>query len=411
MWMAQLGENHVFSRRSLLPPITDPSAAGTDPLPQALGLEQWEVTAQPFSGSLDTHMPTSHVSLGSLFLSDAKQLGIQAGMSLNRIARNRLYAAYIGGHTVTAGAQPAVNQINIVGNGFRTVLVNGRPTPIAVATPIAVTIGAVARNITAFVPTVATDPDGPGVATYDGADLAAPSRTVVLAVNRPFIIRAGGGTSVDAIGAGDILTMQDVIDAVARLRQMNVPAFADGYYHLHMTPTQMAQLYADVAWQRLHVALPDNIAYRDQAINVLNGCVWYQDSESPTPDNTGARTVRVGTVEYARDVKSEVINAGGLNVHRAVVIGQGAIYEKYINEMAFITEAGVMGKVGEFFVTSHGVQIMTDRIRYILRAPQDRLSEFVSQTWSFKGDWAIPSDSTTGDGARFKRSVVIETVG
>lgn len=412
VWPINLGETQIFSRPALLAPRTTPRAAGTDPVPQAIGIEQWEVTAQAFSDSIDTHMPTSNVALAPLFLMHAKQLAIQAGMSLNRISRNALYTAYVGGHSATAGAQPAVNQVNIVGNGFRRVLVNGRQTDISVANPIAVIFGAAdARNLTAFVPTDANDPDGPGVATYDGADLALASRTAVRALNRPFLIRAGGGTSVDALGAADTFVMQNVIDAVARLKQMNVPRFTDGTYHLHLSPTQKAQLYADPAWRVLYTALPDSVAFRDQAIGHQNNALWYENSEAPDSTNTGAQTVRVGTAQYGRDVHAETVNAGGFNIHRAVVVGQAAEYEKFIDESAYITEAGITGKVGEFFVTVGGVQMMTERIRYILRAPQDRLQEFVGQTWSWKGDFAIPSDSLSGDAARFKRAVVIETIG
>lgn len=100
----------------------------------------------------------------------------------------------------------------------------------------------------------------------------------------------------------------------------------------------------------------------------------------------------------------------GLDIKRALVIGGGAIYEKYIDESAFITEAGVQGKIGEFSIVNGGVQIMTQRIRYILRAPQDRLQQIVGQAWSWSGDFGVPSDALVGNSARFKRCTVIEHV-
>jgi len=60
------------------------------------------------------------------------------------------------------------------------------------------------------------------------------------------------------------------------------------------------------------------------------------------------------------------------------------------------------------FTTENWVQVMTQRIRYIMRAPLDRLQQVVGQAWSWSGDFAVPSDSLTGDSARFKRAVVIE---
>ena len=61
-----------------------------------------------------------------------------------------------------------------------------------------------------------------------------------------------------------------------------------------------------------------------------------------------------------------------------------------------------------FSITNGGVQVMTDRIRYIIRAPLDRAQQVVGQMWSWSGDFAIPTDLLTGDSARFKRAVVIE---
>ena len=65
------------------------------------------------------------------------------------------------------------------------------------------------------------------------------------------------------------------------------------------------------------------------------------------------------------------------------------------------------GKVGEFSIVNNSLQVMTDRIRYIIRSPLDRLQQVVSQSWSWSGDFAIPTDGVTGNAGKFKRGVVI----
>ncbi len=97
-----------------------------------------------------------------------------------------------------------------------------------------------------------------------------------------------------------------------------------------------------------------------------------------------------------------------MTIRRTLVTGGGVLVEKYLDESKFITEAGVNGKIGEFSIINGGVAVMAQRIRYLLRAPQDKLQQVVDQTWSWSGDFAAPSDSLAGDSARYKRAVIIE---
>src|SRR5262245_71290 len=415
IWPVNLGDNQTFTRAGLLAPAVTPLAAGSDPTPQTVDIEQWEATARQYGGSNDTHMPTSYVSLASLFLRNAQQLGLQAGQSLNRLVRNALFKAYISGQTVNTVAIAApTNDIHVAAlNGFRTVIVNGRPTPVSVTNPLPVTIATVGnRNVTAAVPDDANDPDGPGTITVDGAAIGVLAlRSSILAADRPFLIRSGGGTNVDALAAADILTLQDLINAVGRLRQMNVPPFTDGYYHVHISPGAESQIFADEAFQRLNTALPDYLHYRELALGHLAGMMFYRNSESPDRSNSGPTTSTGGTALYSRDIAGETLNntGGGQGVQRTLVMGMGAIYEKYLDESKYISEGGVTGKIGNFDVVNNGVAVMIERIRYIIRSPLDRLQQFVSQAWSWSGDFPVPSDITSGDAARFKRAVIIES--
>jgi hypothetical protein len=104
----------------------------------------------------------------------------------------------------------------------------------------------------------------------------------------------------------------------------------------------------------------------------------------------------------------ELTNPAGVSLHRPIFTGQGAIEEKYLDESKYISEAGVQGKIGEFAVVNGGMQIMTERIRLILRAPLDRLQQVTSAAWSFSGDWTMPTDQTaTSSAASYKRAVCV----
>lgn len=414
LWVANLGERQIFTRAGLIPVTTTALDPGKDPTPEDYEFEQWEAEARQFGKTIDTSMPTSYVSLASLFLRNAVQLGLNAGQTLNRLVRDALYKAYLGGNTVaTADALAAATTIQVASlNGFTEVLVDGRPTPVSAANSLPVTIDGVANTVTGAVPDVATQPFGPGTLTI-GTPLAAPiaARDSVLATQRSRIVRVGGGTSIDAITAANILTLQDVINAVAQMRENNVPPCSDGYYHVHLSPTGEAQIFQDNQFQRLFQSLPESMAYRDLAIGQLVGCRFYRNTENPTANNSGALLSTGTNAEVSPSLGGEVVNNNDVNIARAIVIGGGAIYEKYLDESKYISEAGVQGKIGNFSIVNNGVQVMTSRIRYILRAPQDRLQQVVSQSWSWSGDFPIPSDFLEGDAARFKRATIIEHAG
>jgi hypothetical protein len=55
-----------------------------------------------------------------------------------------------------------------------------------------------------------------------------------------------------------------------------------------------------------------------------------------------------------------------------------------------------------------GVQVMTERIRLVLRAPLDRLQQLNSSSWSISGDWPTPTDALAPGGtAAYRRAAVV----
>lgn len=415
-WQANLGERRVFTRAGLIPVTTDPLVPGADPVPDTYALEQWEAEARQFGKAIDTHMPSSYVALAPLFLRNTVQLGLNAGQTLNRLTRDAIFRAYLGGNTVAiAVAAIGATQITVASiNGFTERVLNGRPTPVSAVNPLPVvfTGGEPANTVIGAVPLNPAQPLGPGILTLSAAlTVGLALRAGVAADTRSRILRVGAGATVDALVAANILTLDTVIAAVSRLRENNIPPTPDGYYHVHLTPTAEQELFADNHFQRLHQSLPESAAYRDLAVGQLLGCRFYRNTENPNDVNTGPLVDTSGGGGSAREspeIGGEVINQGAVPIRRAIVMGGGALYEQYLDESKFITEAGTTGKIGEFQVMNNGVAIMTERIRLIMRAPLDRLQQLVGQAWSWSGDFPVPSDGLTGDGARFKRAVIIE---
>jgi hypothetical protein len=419
VWQANLGERMSFTRTGLIEPKIRPLVPGADPTPASYATEQWDAEAAQFGDTIDTHMPSSYVTLASTFLRNTQQLGLGAGQTLDRLVRNQLFRAYLSGESmVTVAATVGQSQVTVSSlNGFTQNLVNGRLLQVTPANPLAISFSNAepANTVVGFTPADPANPLGPGVLTLGTAltAVALPVRTGVLAGNRSRRLRVGNGATVDALTSANILTLDAVIQGVTRLRNNNVPPHADGYYHVHLSPTAEAQIFQDNHWQRLHQSLPESLAYLDLAIARCVGCIFYRNTESPLPTTveTGSLIVDPGGAGGARlapEIAGEVNNEAGLIINRTLITGGGSIYEKYIDESKFITEAGVTGKIGEFSIINGGVAVMTNRIRYILRSPLDRMQQVVSQTWSWSGDFPVPSDALSGDPARFKRAVVIE---
>lgn len=419
-WPANTGQQIFMTRPGLIKPRTKPIQPGTDPQPQAVPFEQWIAILNQFTDSIDTNMPTSVTANASLFLRNIHQLGLQAGQSVNRIARNAMFQAYISGQTVTLTAPLTTDTTLRVAslNGFVDVVVPGgnvQPQPVSASFPLPITIGsgasAVTNSVVGFIPDDPTDPNGLGTLLLQNAVGASglSVRTPITSAYAPTVIRSAAGASVDAIGAGDTLVLQQVINAVAQLRRNNVQPHDDGFYHAHISPLSEAQFFADPVFQRLNQSLPEHVIYKEGFLGYISGVMFFMNNESPEQTNSGDLTATAQSGIYASDIGGEVVNGAGVAIGRILITGKGAVYEKYLDESAYVTEAGTTGRIGEFDVVNNGIQILTERIRLILRAPLDRLQQVVSVTWSITTSFPIPSDITSPTGPqRFKRAIVLE---
>jgi len=422
LWPNNIGDTMVFTGVGLMKPKLKPLTPGTDPLPSDYPKEQWTSQIQLYADTIDTHMPTSIVAIADLFLRNAHQMGMGSGQTLNRAVRNRLYNAALSGWTVANGAQgPTVNLKVKRLNGFNTarnpLLLAGSPVrfdTVSGSNPLPVKIfdqagpAEVSRNVISIIPDIPGDFIGPGTLVLDVA-VTVLDRAYVFSDDHTAIVRVGGGNKVDDIGSGDILRLQDIRAAVARMRQDNAPAHTDGRYHCHLDPVSETQVFADPEWQRLLTSLPDYYMYRQFAIGELLGCVFFRNTEVPQ-----AETVEGGaTATYSQDdpFAGELFSNGlttGVPIHRALFCGQGGILEYYQDLDSLLTDAGITGRVGQSKITNNGIEVNTDRIQLILRAPLNRLQDLVATSWKFIGDWPVRTDAAVGTKARYKRELVVE---
>jgi hypothetical protein len=225
----------------------------------------------------------------------------------------------------------------------------------------------------------------------------------------PRIVRSAAGASVDAIGPADTLTLQQCINAVAFLRRANVQPHDDGFYHAHISPLSMAQLFADPVFQRLNQSLPEHVIYKEGFLGYISGIMFFMNTESPESFNSGNLIATAQSGLYGDEIGSEIVNGQGVQIGRVLITGRGVVYEKYLDESAYVTEAGTTGKIGDFEVVNNNIAILTERIRLVLRAPQDKLQQTVTATWSISTSFPTPSDITAPSGPeRYKRAIVLE---
>lgn len=414
LWPNNVGDTMVFTGTGLISPKARPLTPGSDPLPSTYQAEQWEATLQQYADSIDTHMPTSIAAIANLFLRNAQQLGLAAGQTMNRIVRDRIGNAAGSGHTVfdgTAGAATTqrVKRLNGFTRARRPDLPAGSPvrfTTVSVNNPLPVLLGAalVANTVVGFTPDNPGDELGPGTLTFSVA-VAAVDRDPVLSVDRTSSVYVGGGNRTDDISAADIMNLAALRTAVSRFWQQNVPEMPDGRFHAHMDPTAQNQIFSDPEFQRLLTSLPDYYMYKQFAIGELLNTVVFRNSENPQVDTVIGGTTGVFTLDdpFAPELWSNGDPATGTKIHRTLLLAQSAIFEYYQDLGALITEAGVTGKVGQPTINNNGIEVMTERIQLIIRAPLNRLQDMVSTSWKFIGDWPVRTDATTGDAARYKR--------
>lgn len=417
-WPVHTGTEILSTRSGLMTPKTKPLRAGVDPDPDYLPHEQWYMRLNRYGSRIDTHMPTSATANADLFLDNIKGLGLNAAQSMNRIVRNALYSPYLGGNTVMiAGGVTGDTTIRVAScNGFTDVVTTDaagsvRPQPVSTTWPLTISITGVTgtRQVTGYVLDNPDDLLGPGTLQLSaslGATVA--TRSPVISSAAPVIYRVGGGASVDAIGSNDVLQFQDLNAAAAILRTNNILKHEDGMFHAHLPPSGVTNLGTDDLLRRGMNANIESSYYKDAFIGELYKTALMENNECPDSSNSGALTLTGANAMYSEDIGAETINEGGTRIGRIVITGRGCLQERWLNEDAYVTEAGVGGKIGEFDVATNGIQVETLRTKLVIASPINALLDKVRASWSSSTSFAAPTDKATGNGSRYKRAVVIE---
>src|SRR5215472_6024131 len=106
-WPGGVGDTQLFTAPGLIPPDARPLIPGQDPDVATYQVEQWSAQLQQYGKAIDTHMPTSIVAIVNLFMRNAHQLGVQGAQTMNRIVRNKMFAAGLAGWGLVNGAPGA----------------------------------------------------------------------------------------------------------------------------------------------------------------------------------------------------------------------------------------------------------------------------------------------------------------
>jgi hypothetical protein len=392
-----IGESITKTRTGLLLPTTTPLDPSTNlaldngMAPQTWTIEQYTLTIYAYGATMDLNMETSLVGIADQFEVNTNKLGIQAMQSLDRLARNALYAAYLGGNTfvtTTLGAPgTALHVDNVV--GFETVLVNGGMTPVATANPMTVTVGG---DVYTLVGTARDTTNTSTLAAFGGfsgtltlstnvtvADSTA-GNAVVSSVG-PSIRRPNGRVGTPQLVAGDQLGIQLVLSTVAQLRDNNVPDI-NGSYNCYLDNTTLLELFNDPDFKTLYRGAFGSEEYKKGQVVELLGVRFVPTNEAP----------------------QQTLALTGNRIRRAIICGKGALIEG--------TYAGLGYSDTE---KDEAAKAWVDGVCTVVRQPLDRWQEIISQSWKWRGGYCVPTDVTanpqvipTASNSYWKRAAVIE---
>lgn len=408
-----VGETVTKTRLGLKAPVTTPlSASGNTNLDNGMTasaqtIEQYTLGIDQYGDTIDLNTVTSQVGIANQFLKNAMTNGVQARQSLDRLARNALFAAYLGGHTrvrTTLGAPAATINVDDV-RGFETVLGTGASAgkyvavsgtftaPVLIGSTLYTLIGT-ARDGS----NVSTTPGGySGTLTFSGnvtvADGTALNR--VDHANAPVAVRPNGKwtggasyaatTSTNALASTDNLTLGVIEDAIANLR--NNTGIQNEMFNLYLDNVSMRQLFADQDFKLMYQGQYGSETVQAGKVFQLMGANFIPTTEALTQAHP---------------------STAGLTVRRPILVAQGALIEGDFD--------GMTEKAHDIAGMNSEIHVVDD-VAQVVRAPIDRLQQIIAQSWFWIGGFVAPTDATANSniiqtaGAQYlKRAVVIEHV-
>ncbi|MBB3175591.1 hypothetical protein FHR90_003453 [Endobacter medicaginis] len=411
----KIGESMIKTRTALLPASTTPlnpadnrditSGFGS----QSYGIEQYVLRVDPYGKSMGLNLMTSGVAIGNQYLLNASKLAEQATRTIDQVARNALFGAYLGGNTVvstTEGAAGTVIHVDDIRGFYSQVGPNGTLTAVSATYPLSVTVGNGVYEL------VAVQADGPnpaspvdplivysqvgsntsvafggisGTLTFS-SNVAVTDATAgqpVIASNAPLIFRPDGSLSTSGIAKGTRLSIDAILQAKSTLEANNVPAGDDGLYVCYADPLHLTGIYRDPVFQSFTRGRLDSEEYRQGAVAELLGVKIMKTNMNPTQQTSNGV------------------------VRRAIVCGVGALVE------GVYTNAG---NAAVQDVVRDELRTVVNGIAHVTREPIDEAKEVVTQAWRYLGGFAAPTDALTtpaviptATNSALKRAAIIES--
>lgn len=393
-----IGETITKTRKGLKTPVETPLNPSTNTnldnglTPSGWTIEQYVLGIDMYGDTMDLNMVTTGVGIASQFLANANTNGVQAMQSLDRIARNKIFSAYLSGNTrvrTTLGAPATTVAVDDI-RGFQQVFSNGVLLPVSAGNPLVVTVGVLGDvyncvGAIADGSNVSTAPKGVSGTLTFSANVTVADGTAgqpVVAAVASIVTRPNARATTAALVAGDFITMQDILNAVGTLRSNKVPTIR-GKYNAYLDDRQLLGLFKDADFKLLYRGAYQSEAYTAGQIIELMGVRLIPTTESPQQASLGAGVI-----------------------HRCFVCGQGALIEGDFNGQGHSDIAGKNSLVEKL-----------DGVSMVTREPLDRLQQIIAQSWYWIGGFAVPTDITattniipTATNSYFKRGVIIESL-
>ena len=134
-------------------------------------------------------------------------------------------------------------------------------------------------------------------------------------------------------------------------------------------------------------------AYKDfNLAGAFVDSLFIMDNETPNLETVNPDSLQEtgGLSIGSSEIGADLVNASGVPVARAIMFGMEQAVEYRIPEADYLTQAGVTGQTGAMSgIQNSNYIVPTEGIRYIWRAPLDRLQQVVSMSWSWSGDFGI----------------------
>jgi len=424
---ARIGETLTRTRKGRTPPQIDPLSGAqvnanldNSLSPESYQVEQYTLTLNQYAATQDVNILQELAGIADQVIAAARNNGVSAAQTLERLAKIQLFAAYNGGNTFVR-SDLGTNSLTEVYvddiRGFRYLNYNGQLVPVSATTPLTVyeyatsstgvtqsfqVVGtaATSTNLSYFPGSNgAGSTDGiSGVLLISGATSVPVPHDAIISANAPTIMRPGGKMTTAELTGNDVLTLSSILNAVAYLRNNGVPALSNGDYACILDNASMRQLFSDQQFIMY-------FAGRDQSPEIRSGDI-----------------VRIMGVTFIPTTEAYVqLPVPGViqtTVRRPIVMGAEALIQGNFEGMdMWLNRKGVAGNTVSEVMLVNGVA-------QILRVPLDRLQQSLSLSWSWVGGFTTPTDITatsdiiptvgqniTGGNPLYKRCVVIETAG